>query len=379
MVETAYHKPMDVDKCEISYSPDNYQRQYNSAMASVQLPSHVPRQKPRRAGQAGSAFEGWMLLGEANHQLWIDPKYKEEFMEELDKYQDIRKSKHWFQAALGNPVVPVSVFVHCLKVAQCPTIRLKLYGQKLPLEYPFYSGEPAEVAHPMAKYNEWDIGVTTTANYIYLFAPANGTKRSVSLFPMIIPGSLDFGSIQIKLRHQNKLYKVKIYPRLVHVIKSFNSRIQGEKVKTFYGLRHRSHAAQEMIHNLSTLEPSQLGGYRIEVSVQAPTLNMARRLVNSTPFLRLESWLNPETEGGLTRFKLNAKIVTKQGLLSNANWVFQQAQSRGLLTGDDSRQPTPVQRRVVVDIYAAFGWNAGVRRPTKSLNSGAWWIDQQEE
>lgn len=132
-----------------------------------------------------------------------------------------------------------------------------------------------------------------------------------------------------------------------------------------------------MIKNLSSQEPRQLGGYRIEVSVQAPTLTQAKRIVSATPFLRLESWLSPETEGGLLRFRMAVKVVTKEGLLANARWVYNEAVRQAQLVGDNNTAPTRQQRQVMVDIYSAFGWNAGVRNPTRSLREDAWWANNQ--
>lgn len=58
-----------------------------------------------------------------------------------------------------------------------------------------------------------------TCTEIYLFAPALGKVKGMSSYPMVIPGSMDYGSVHIKLPYKGDRYSVKIYPRLVHVIK----------------------------------------------------------------------------------------------------------------------------------------------------------------
>jgi hypothetical protein len=42
-----------------------------------------------------------------------------------------------FQASLGNVHLPTTVFIHCLIAAGCNTIRLKAYGQKMPMTEDF--------------------------------------------------------------------------------------------------------------------------------------------------------------------------------------------------------------------------------------------------
>lgn len=74
---------------------------------------------------------------------------------------------------------------------------------------------------------------------IFLFAPVRGDSKTIKHYPMVIPGSLDFGSIHASVDWKGQQYKVKIYPRLVHTIKSFNSRFQGEPLMTVAGARKK--------------------------------------------------------------------------------------------------------------------------------------------
>jgi len=46
-----------------------------------------------------------------------------------------------------------------------------------------------------------------------------------------------------------------------------------------------------MIHNLTTKNDMSLGGLRIEVTVKAPTLKAAKKIVDQTTFLNPEYWL----------------------------------------------------------------------------------------
>jgi hypothetical protein len=104
-------------------------------------------------------------------------------------------------------------------------------------------------------------------------------------YHMLVPGSGNYGTVNIKTTHRNRHFKIKVYPRLVHVIKSFNSRLQASVPKTLQGIRNQAAGALRMIHNLASKEDQAVGGFRIEVTVKAKSLQDAHRLVDDTGFL----------------------------------------------------------------------------------------------
>ena len=116
----------------------------------------------------------------------------------------------------------------------------------------------------------------------------------------------------------------------------------------------------------------ELGGFRIEVALQAASLREAVEFVNRTPLLDPAAWLNP-SDPVLKPYKLKAKTLNKATLLSNARWIYQQAVKAGVYQGNNSAAPSKLQLRGMTDVFASFGWNAGWRRPTKSLDEAAWW------
>ena len=73
-------------------------------------------------------------------------------------------------------------------------------------------------------------------------------------------------------------------------------------------------------------------------------------------------------------YKLKATVVTKDGLLANADWVHHRAPAATIFQANNNARPTVGQIQAMTDEFAALGWNAGKRRPTKSLASHAWWI-----
>jgi hypothetical protein len=365
-------RPVDVDRWELVITPDEYLQRFKDTLSTVQLINRLPLRRLHTTYHGGPAFDKWMLLAQANHQLWIHPRYKDAFVTALEEHQTVQPGTLPLQASLGSVHVSTTVFIHCLKESGCDTIRLKTYGQKTPLEARFISHEPAQVNHRWAEHNEWDIGQSFTSPHVWLFHSSVGRRHGLKHYPMLVPGSGNFGTVNITSTYQGRQFKIKIYPRLVHVIKSFNSRLQGSVPRTLQGVRNQVASAQRMVHSLISKNPTALGGFRIEVTVRAKSLKDAHRLVSATNFLKPEYWLHTG-DGPHARQGLTAQLVSKDGLLANANWVYNQATEANMFVGAASDRPSKEQIQAIVDILNALGWNAGIRSPSKSLDPDAWW------
>jgi hypothetical protein len=370
-LESLEQGPMDVDRWEMVISPTEYLRRFKDTLATVQLVNRAPIRRLHSANTSGPAFDQWLLLADSTHQLWISPKYKDDFFLELDEYQVAQPGQFPLQASMGRALVPTSVFIYCLIQTGCDSIRLKAYGQKMPLDVQFLRSEPADVNHRWAKHNEWDIGTTFKSPDIWLFDNIGGRTRGVERYPVMIPVSLDYGTVNIKATHKRRKFKIKIYARLVHVIKSFNSHLQGSIPTTLSGVCNQVQAGLSMIHNLSG-KVNDLGGFRIEVTVRAASLRDATRFVNETRFLDPKYWLGVGP-GPHARTLLQARLIPGQSLLDNANWVYQRAAEAQVFKGDNNRRPSAIQIKALTDILNALGWNRGLRRPSKSLSLDAWW------
>ena len=107
-------QPTDVDKWEISMSPDAYLNQFPSTLATVTLSSHTPKQKQTKEDDPRAEFSNWLLLAQACHELWIDPQHKDDFISELKHYRTVQAAVTQYQASYGHAHLPVTVFVHCL-------------------------------------------------------------------------------------------------------------------------------------------------------------------------------------------------------------------------------------------------------------------------
>jgi hypothetical protein len=370
--ETLTPSPLDVDRWELVLTPDEYKEKLKDTINTVQLVNRIPVRRPSTTYHRGPRFDKWLLLAEAIHQLWIEPQYKDGFFQALEEYQAAEKGKLPNQASQGVATVSTSVFVLCLNRAGCDTIRLKAYGQKTPYTPEFISTEPASPNHRWAIHNEWDIGINFSSPYIFLFDSATGRRHGIKRYPMLVPGSRDYGTVNMKITHRNQHYEIKVYPRVVHSMKSFKSRLQATVPRTLFGVHNQVSAVANMINSLSGKEASAIGGFRIEVSVKARTLEEAVERVLGTPFMTPGYWLGIG-DGPFAPMLLSARLISKRNLLDNANWVFQKAADIGILDGGSNNRPTQVQIQVLTDILNAVGWNGGIRRPTKSLHPRAWW------
>jgi hypothetical protein len=68
---------------------------------------------------------------------------------------------------------------------------------------------------------------------------------------MMVPGSRDCGSVKMKLSHENQHFDVKVYPRLDHVIRSFNAKLQSTVSKTLPRVATQLQGAITMVRHLS--------------------------------------------------------------------------------------------------------------------------------
>ncbi|OXG30373.1 hypothetical protein C360_04743 [Cryptococcus neoformans Bt15] len=313
----------DVDSWNIAMSPEYFARNFATIHMFVILKAHYDRVRDNEL------FAEWLSLGDVGFRVLVEWKFKKPFFAELKKYRTIQESSVKYSATYGNALIPMPLFLHCLVKAGCDTFRLQTYGQKLPLMMPFILSEPAQANHPLASINEWDIGVTTHARDIFLFAPADTKPSGMEIYPMITPRSLGFGSIKIELRYQGENYT------------------------------------------------KEFGGFRIEISLVAKTLGEAKQKALRLPFFKLENWLHP-TDQRMVPFKLQAMVVTKKDLLDNAIQMLSIANARDIWAGSNSGKVSNFRKQVVTDLFASFGWNAGRRNPTRCGNKDAWWKDEDD-
>ena len=228
--------------------------------------------------------------------------------------------------------------------------------------------------------NEWAIGMSHKSDRIWLWSTIAKSKF-LTVFPMLIPACMGYGSVGIDITYKGNEYGVKIYLLMVHTIKAFNGRLKVNLPKTMNGYKGKAVSIHNVTDFLESREPEDLGGFRIELSINATTLEQAYDQVLSTPLLDADFsdfWLDPPE--GRETYKMDVKTVSKEGLIGNARWVHQLARQNGFFVGNGSQKPTARHHRVQSDMWSAMGWNTGKRRLIKALDPQAWWWrDTQSE
>ena len=158
---------------------------------------------------------------------------------------------------------------------------------------------------------------------------------------MLTPASLDLGSVMGDTTYEGPSYRFKVYPRLVHAINPFTSSLQGDIPQRVHGVMTKAIAALEIIHFLCTVHAMEKGGFRIELTLGAPTLAAARDMVSSNPLLDWACWMNQPDEHAA--YRLKATVVTKDGLLANADWVHHQATAAAIFQANNNARPAKAQ------------------------------------
>ena len=369
-------KELDVDKWEITLTPAGLQQRFSGSMPVVRLSNHINKRPYDSASQGAPEFSHFMLIAEAVHELWVNRELKQALVTQLQKFQLIQPAKDPGLLSYGKAIFPISNLTQALTDARVNSIRLRLYGQKLTITPALLANDPGEASHPLARWNVWDIGTTVHSPFIWLFSPAHGSHPDITLFAMVSPGSGGFGSINVRTRYNNRDLTIKVYPTLVHALKSINSQIQSKVPTTLAGLRAAKDTSLAVINSLSDISPNQLGGFRMEVTLEAKTLTEASDFVRNSPFLNLEFWLNP-MPAAYNHLKLEAKVLTKETLMMNTNWVFEHIGKSDVLKGNNSAKPKPYQVQGMVDLLASFGWNVGLRRVSKPGMTPSWWKKEE--
>lgn len=300
---------VDVDSWAIAMSPEYYQQHFCNVHTMATLCSYLTV-RPRDSAE----YEGWTALAAAGHVIFVHPSYSKPFIEHMGQHRPIEPAKNDLYITTTSLVVPMLDVIECLKEIGCPTLRLVCYGQKRRITDYSVPYEPAQPDHYKASTNLWDIGVNVHSEQIFLFRPDGGRSSGVEIYPMVIPLSSDFGSCHICVRYEGVDCQVKIYPLIVHKLKSLGS-IDTSDFKTHGTFKARFEQDKQIVEKLENAPPSKFGGYRIEVSVRFQTLFEAKNFVDSTGFLDINSWIYP-TKPQLRPFKLDIKVITLYRVLT---------------------------------------------------------------
>ncbi|SPO42077.1 uncharacterized protein PSFLO_07560 [Pseudozyma flocculosa] len=336
-LQDTYKPPGDLDAWNISLFPQDLYQLF-AASTPVQLVNHAPNPIIKDH----DTFKDWVYLAQCTVMLKVPPQFKTPLLEAFKNKSLVIDPSPWPTAfIIGSQLISTKYLVDALEATGCKSVRAQAYGMKQPLSLPHIGFNLGNTNHHLASLNNFDLGKNYSDPLINLLKPKNPHLPGIQLYPMLLPIGEDYGSVNMSITHEGEVYRIKAYPRLIHHLKA-----QAERTR--------------------------LGGIRLEVTVQARTLQEAIRKVSHTPFLNANEFLNPSFP--LTKpYQLQVKGIGKEQYLTNARDMLAKADSKGIFTGHDHNPATKEAQRIVMDLFNSLGWNSGRRRPTSFKAADPWW------
>ncbi|KAE8236762.1 hypothetical protein A4X13_0g9036, partial [Tilletia indica] len=272
--------------------------------------------------------------------------------------------------------ISANVFFRALVAADVNTVRVQNYGQKIGLP----TADPSDPTHDLAETNQWDLGINFAMESIVLvdlvrYLPA---KKGRS-FPMFFPMGKDFGTVNLKINYNGEDYTVKMYPNIVHLLKNIGQgNYPKQPPKNIEALRRAFTLLETRATLFTKTAPWRFWGLRVEVSVQAESLEEAIKKVSSTPLLTPAEFVEP-TDPQLLDYALRFREFTKDQYVFNLNKQIGIANRLPhFMRGTDRARTSPMQQQIIVDLYNAMGWSPGYRKISNWRTDIGWWVEDEE-
>ncbi|SPO42280.1 uncharacterized protein PSFLO_07763 [Pseudozyma flocculosa] len=273
---------------------------------------------------------------------------------------------------IGSQLISTKYLVDALEATGCKSVRAQAYGMKQPLSLPHTGFNLGNTNHHLASLNNFDLGKNYSDPLINLLKPKNPHLPGIQLYPMLLPIGEDYGSVNMSITHEGEVYRIKAYPRLIHHLKAQAGNHMLNPPSLVLTCRRRRTSFVKYLSTMTKAERVRLGGIRLEVTVQARTLQEAIRKVSHTPFLNANEFLNPSFP--LTKpYQLQVKGVGKEQYLINARDMLAKTDSKRAFSEDDHNKPSKEVQQIIIDLFNSIGWNMGRRRPTSFRAADPWW------
>jgi hypothetical protein len=245
--------------------------------------------------------------------------------------------------------------------------------------------------HPKRRYNTWDVGCYILHPSICLvkFDPlehqdADAALQSITSNCRTSAMLTDLGDGYGWVSCEYKGYKMKIYPRLAHVLKGAAAKSSWAMPEKGRGLHNRHVSLQKLVDYLGGLvqqddseeedneeeERGFLSGLRMEVRVQSTTVGRAKQIVRDAALLSLPNILHNE-------LGINLKLVTVNEYYQNLMEKWNRAAEIGLWQLTNAADVTTLRKLILIDVMNSIGFNPGRWQPTTRRDE-AWWIEGQQ-
>ena len=314
-------------------------------------------------------YDDWVFIGQAGTSVRFEPQFKEPFIKKLEELYGIQleEAKHSLSLIEGTHKISVGMLAQCLEAIGVEELRLNSFGMKSPLNCINYNlgAEYRNSYHT----NWFDIGINYHLKDIILMDSA---LPNATIYPLLLSLGQGAGSVDIRPKHKF-FSKIKIYPRLVHTLKSLSAKhLRSLPTST----RAWNGALKSIEKKLSYMKNSlnqNIGGFRIEVSVCAPSLAKAVALVEKEGLLNIQKYTRSIRSKG-EKLKVQFSPVNVEDYFNYLEEMIEKAKTLDIRHKHDCKMPlTRIETKVVGDVCNAMGWNVGKWRPTNWNDMDAWW------
>ncbi|KAK0542118.1 hypothetical protein OC846_006838, partial [Tilletia horrida] len=315
-----------------------------------------------------------MTLGNSGFTWRIDKEHKFPLIAELECTFGLilHPATHEKAFIRGTRMVTCSMLCQALDNIGVTSVRISAYGFKCPLEL---FDDPANPEHPECEKNTYDIGRVWRTDHIGLVGPTRRLSEAMAkIYPMLGPIGFGLGSVKYTVTIEERQYKVKIYPALVHLLKSVFGKMilyAPENIKT---LKARKANLVTLIDFIKNSGYNLATGVRVEVTVPAETFwDAVATACDQTPLLSLKEYTKP-VHPDFQDFKTRVYEVTRDSYLEQIEDLMEHCEvTLNLWHGRNAGPTTDQQRQVCLDLFNCVGWNPGTFKITAWNRELSWW------
>ncbi|KAH9806854.1 hypothetical protein DFH28DRAFT_858778, partial [Melampsora americana] len=311
-------------------------------------------------------FKDWVYIVTGSVEVRVHPRFKDPLFEYFKATHTIYKNSYTRAFITRSQRVGALHVIDALEAVGCEHVRLSTYGAKLEgglLDRNFGNEVPR-----LAVYNTFDIGKTYHADHIIVGKPVKPSNFK-ECYPMFMELGEGRGSIEFEAEtgEGDVDIRVKGYPRFVHSLKNLGSHHLSnnpEKARTWHA---RVDSVAKKLRSLQQDNPEDLGGWRLEATVCARSLHEAIKIVLQSGSLDFNTYI------GQHDFMISFGRITKDEYVKYCDKFIEVVRSMKVSKSYGKDPTTKTQKQAITDLYNAFGWNTGKRRPTKWNDPKAWW------
>jgi hypothetical protein len=236
--------------------------------------------------------------------------------------------------------------IRVLGRAGVPCCRMYSYGMKSePRNFSAISSNPIPLETSLSNLNSYDIGMNHGRMCIPVFT-ANGI-RGCQIYPYLTGVVPEAGGGSLAFEYYG--LRIKAYPRLVHFLKQLGTFDSPGTMVTMRRRRALFNELRARIEETVEIDPYLLGGYRLEVSTTAVSLDAA--------LIRASAVFEGMSEESIDS-PMRILYVTFDDYFANVDAVLRMADEMGVFIADDRARVDRPRLSIYYDILSAFGYSS---------------------